>query len=341
MIGIIIIYGFVLVLVSWGVRIAKISPIIKKNTEFKPVTFIIPFKDEARRIQPLIQSFNTSEWRRDFEVIFVDDHSSDETIDILLADLDIPFRLLKLNETSGKKAAIIHGVSNANHHQIHTLDADTSFGPSLLQNISQLSPSDLTILPVQLSGKSLLQQLNKIEFQWLQSFTFAFAKLKKPILCNGANLSFSKTAFLETLAQRSDFNLASGDDVFLLRAIKENSGKINSNSSLDLAVQTPAPDSLKDLISQRKRWIKKLINVPVILGVLGYAIYHALPFYCLLNLNDNLLWSVPLILKIIAEWILSRQFTMRQLVLIILHQFYYPIYGLVLVVFLPFKSTWK
>ncbi|MFK8038332.1 MAG: glycosyltransferase [Crocinitomicaceae bacterium] len=341
MIEIIIIYGLVFALAIWLVGLAKTSSNATDNIESKSMTFIIPFKNEAKRIQPLVQSFNNSQWNKNLEVIFVDDHSTDDTVNILLTDLDIPFRLLSLKDTSGKKAAIVYGVSNASHEQIHTLDADVIFNYDFLINISKLPMADLTILPVQLSGKSIFQSLNKIEFQWLQTFTFALTKFKKPILCNGANLSFSKTAFLETMPLRSDFNQASGDDVYLLKAIKSNGGEINSNSNLNLIIRTAAPNNFTNLISQRKRWVKKVLNVPAILLLSVYIIYHALPFYCLINLSVSSLWLLPLVIKIFTEWVLSKQFTFKQLLILILHQVYYVIYGIVLLISLFFKVSWK
>jgi len=341
-ISIIAIYALLLVL---AVVLVKLIQSTKSDTEtgqIQPVAFIIPFKNEAERIHLLIQSFNKSNWHSGFEVIFVDDHSIDNSIDILLADLDIPYRILKLKETSGKKAAILYGISNTAHEQIHTLDADIAFKADFLISIGQLPKTDLTILPVTLSGNSVFQNLNKIEFQWLQTFTFSLAKLNRLVLCNGANLSFSKTTFLETLPQRSDFSKASGDDMYLLQAIKQNKGNVASNISPNLVVQTHAPNNFKNLISQRKRWIKKVMTgPPAIILLILYIFYHVLPFYGLFNLSNDVLWILPLLLKIIAEWILSRQYSIKQLVTVIFHQVYYPIYGFMLLLSLPFKTKWK
>ncbi len=306
-----------------------------------PTSFIIPFKNEAKRIELLVQSLNQSDWSNYFEIIFVDDHSTDSTIDHILETLDVPFKLVKLKETIGKKMAIAYGVQKASHQSIHTLDADVAFEPDYLNSICSLPNSDLTILPVQLSGTRLFQQLNAIEFQWLQTFTFALAKLKQPTLCNGANLTFSRSAFLASLESRTDFNQASGDDTFLLTAIRKSKGKINAFNYSKFNVRTEAPITFKGLISQRKRWIKKVLNLPAILILSIYAIYHLFPIYGLINLRVSLLWLLPLVLKIIAEWILSRQLTIKQLFFIILHQIYYPVYGLVLLISLPFKSIWK
>lgn len=341
MIGVIAIYAgcfiFVMVLV-------KLSHPVNSSLETKQtesVTFIIPFKNETTRIHHLIQSFNRAKWQSNFEVIFVDDHSTDNTVELLLNDLDISFRILNLNTTFGKKAAIIYGVLNATNEHIHTLDADTAFEQDFLTNISCLPKADLTILPVHLSGNSLLQKLNKIEFQWLQTVTFALAKLKRPVLCNGANLSFSKTAFLNVLPQRTDFDKISGDDVYLLQAVQNVSGNIKYDSSPGLLICTPAPKRFKDLIKQRQRWIKKVINIPAFILTLLYICYHIIPFYSLFNLQDSTLWLLPILIKILLEWLFCRQYSLKQCIIVITHQVYYPIYGFFLLFSLPFKMKWK
>ena len=179
-------------------RIHEQGTHVKSN----PVSFIIPFKNEGQRLSPIIDAFNNAEWHEHFEVIFIDDHSDDSSYQKLLSKLDIPYRILRLRKTVGKKNAIAFGVQQATYEHIHTMDADVYFDAKYLFNISCLPANDLTILPVNLTGNSIFQKLNSVEFQWLQTITFSLARLKQPLLCNGANLSFTKSAFLNALKIR-------------------------------------------------------------------------------------------------------------------------------------------
>ncbi|MFK8045597.1 MAG: glycosyltransferase [Crocinitomicaceae bacterium] len=340
MIVVIVIYLSLLIAAIFLLALSKSTSKTKLGAA-KSVTVIIPFKNEAKRIQPLIASLNQSDFSDQIELIFVDDHSTDDTVNLILQSLDLPFRLLKLKETSGKKSAIAYGIQNATHEPIHTIDADVSFASDYLSNISKLPLSDLTILPVKLSGSSLFQQLNAIEFQWLQTFTFSLAKLKNPTLCNGANLSFSKSAFIKSLKTRTDFAEPSGDDIYLLEAVKKSAGNIIAFNDVRLEVQTPAPASFSSLISQRKRWIQKVLNGSAVVLILLYLLYNAVPFLALFKTDESLFWFLPLILKITVEFVLSNRLTIKQFLLTILHQVYYPIYGLTLLLSLPFKGKWK
>ena len=341
MIWLSIIYGSLLIISIYMIRLTSSQKIDLEIRTTKPVSFIIPYKNEVKRIESIIDSLNSADWHADIEIIFIDDHSTDESTSILLSDLDIPFRILKLRDNFGKKQAIAYGVMHASHQQIHTLDADIAFRKDFLLNICKLPNADLTILPVQLIANSLFQNLNSLEFQWLQTFTFAFAQLKKPVLCNGANLSFNKRAFINSLATRVDFNIPSGDDIYLLDAIQKNGGQINAYHFAKLSVETEAPSNFKNLISQRKRWIKKTISLPVLVLLLIYILYHALPFYALLHVSLHLMCLVPIVFKILAEWILSQKLSIRQFLIVVLHQLYYPIYGIALLISLPFKGRWK
>jgi len=340
MIVAVIIYLFLLIGALYLISLSKLTSNFESKSA-KNVSFIIPFKNEALRLQPLIQSLNKAKWSQHIEVIFVDDHSTDRSVQLILDTVDIPFRLIRSREEKGKKTAITLGVLNATHDDIHTLDADVQFEKNFLINCTQLPNSDLTILPVELNGPTIFQKLNALEFQWLQTFTFSLTKLKKPTICNGANLSFSKKAFLNALDIRTDFNEPSGDDTYLLAAIKHNKGKITAFNSSNLLVKTDAPNGLKNLISQRKRWIRKVLNISSFAVLLVYIFYHLFPILFLLKLNESVLWLAPFILKVAIEFILSNRFSLKQFLLTVLHQFYYPFYGLILIIYLPFKVDWR
>ncbi len=316
---------------------ARINPLTEKT---KGLTVVIPYKNEMLRIKPLVNSLNGADIPDDIEFIFVDDHSEDKTAEFLLSELDIRFRLLRLRTTGGKKQAIKYAVRKANYKQILTLDADVNFKPDFFRKISSLPLADLTILPVKMVGKTLFQKLNVIEFKWLQTITYLSARFNKPVLCNGANLKFSKAKFLETEKVRKDDHILSGDDIFLLQAIQNSEGYINAFENTDLAVSTDAPGTIKDLLNQRIRWISKLNSFSGIIGVVIILSSNIFLLYALLQLNQSAIWLVPVLLKIGSEWLGTHSITIGTLVLVILHQLYYPLYGLGMLIYWPFKRNW-
>jgi len=81
--------------------------------------------------------------------------------------------------------------------------------------------------------------------------------INHPVMCNGANLAFKKSVFLEL---DNPFNLeySSGDDVFLLHSMKKvDANKIHFLKSADATVVTQAAKNIKSLFKQRNRWVSK------------------------------------------------------------------------------------
>jgi len=79
---------------------------------------------------------------------------------------------------------------------------------------------------------------------------------KFPIMCNGANLVFSRRIWDKAQNRLVDTE-ASGDDIFLLHYIKEIKGSVVYFKDIDGFVETLAADTLHTFYNQRKRWTSK------------------------------------------------------------------------------------
>jgi hypothetical protein len=118
--------------------------------------------------------------------------------------------------------------------------------------------SEMIICPVELEGgKGFFQRFQELEFLSLQGITAGTAFAGRPVMCNGANLAFTKEAY-----NRHSFDLhdeiISGDDVFLLHAIKSEPGnKIMWLESDEARVITNTSATVLSFLRQRSRWISK------------------------------------------------------------------------------------
>ncbi len=138
--------------------------------------------------------------------------------------------------------------------------------------------------------------------------------LKKPILCNGANLAYKKEAFLEVEGFSENNHIASGDDIFILEKINTNyPGKVHFLKSEEAIVTTFPEKEWPSLIEQRIRWASKtskqnnfiskclgllvfLANLMVVIGAI----------YCIMNM---ILFSVYLpivLLKVLLDFIVLK-----------------------------------
>lgn len=98
------------------------------------VSFVIPAKNEQGNVGPLISEIvEATPAGIDFEIIYVDDGSTDNTVTELhetrLA-LGINLRVIQHQSSMGQSTAIMTGVQNAKNDRIITLDADGQNDPA-------------------------------------------------------------------------------------------------------------------------------------------------------------------------------------------------------------------
>ncbi|MDZ7635565.1 MAG: hypothetical protein U5L72_14490 [Bacteroidales bacterium] len=94
------------------------------------------------------------------------------------------------------------------------------------------------------------------EFSALQSVTEAAVIAGHPVMCNAANLSFRREIYLKHAGELVG-ELPSGDDMFLLHAVKRAGGKISHAGSSAAAVETAGAVTAAALLRQRARWASK------------------------------------------------------------------------------------
>ncbi len=242
------------------------------HKEHQAVSFsvIIPARNEAMHIMQLLILLRNQQYpKAQYEVIVVDDHSSDATASIVERKIASGFltnvRLLKadqLNGKAGKKNALSLGIKNAANRWIITVDADCIMGRHWLESlagfIEQQQP-DMVIGQVAVApAKSLFSQMQALEFMSLMCTTAGASAIGKPIMCNGANLAFRKDYFEKVGGYEGNEDYASGDDVFLLHKFKKMQGaRISFLKSHGGLVYTRASSSLKEFFRQRGRWAGK------------------------------------------------------------------------------------
>ena len=120
--------------------------------------------------------------------------------------------------------------------------------------------SGLVILPLKMESESdepsLLEKLQIAEYAAIQELTMRTAKAGHAVMCSGANLIVRREAWL---ACEPDLHpeIPSGDDMFLLEAMKKRGYKIAVIDEPDFtAVVHPAP-TWRAFFRQRMRWAGK------------------------------------------------------------------------------------
>ena len=102
------------------------------------LSVIIPTYNEKDNITPLVERIHQTLAGRDYEIIFVDDNSTDGTIEIAegLATR-YPVKLFIRREEKGLATAVIHGIKQASGNIIGVMDADLQHPPEVLPRLLQ------------------------------------------------------------------------------------------------------------------------------------------------------------------------------------------------------------
>jgi dolichol-phosphate mannosyltransferase len=96
------------------------------------LSVVVPVCNEAENVEPLAREIHAALQGRDYEMIFIDDGSTDETAVILFRlKLELTtLRLLRHSFRSGQSAAVASGVRAARAPWVATLDGDGQNDPA-------------------------------------------------------------------------------------------------------------------------------------------------------------------------------------------------------------------
>lgn len=254
---------FVFILPSIGFIGKILSKRSEENIELN-VSIIIPFRNEVEAIEELCVSLNKLNYPREkFEVIFIDDDSSDNSLSILdQFDKDIDFNIIQNAAHLGKKASILEGISQAKYNYIFTTDADCKLPEDIL---SQLAIEDDLSIGVTLKTTekwNIIGNLQEVESLMLGGITLSSSFLDIPMLASGANLAYKKSVIEETKPYADNMDLNSGDDMFLLKAAQQNNLKIGSRAGSP--VTTVVEKDWNTYVSQSARWAGKNNRVKLV-----------------------------------------------------------------------------
>jgi cellulose synthase/poly-beta-1,6-N-acetylglucosamine synthase-like glycosyltransferase len=268
---------FLLLLIAYGFLIDyyrrgwnAIPEVHSRNEQFRNVhvSLVIPVRNEARNVRQLFDAVLSQNYPAGLlEVIFVDDHSEDGTWETISA-FTATCSLLKIqlpDEVSGKKAAVAAGIARASGELIVTTDADCRFSAkwiSSLVNGYVATNAKFIAAPVKMiSGKNFIGIFQSLDFLTLQAITGASVFKKFHTLCNGANIAYTKDAFVDVNGFSGIDTIPSGDDMLLMYKIyRQYPADVHYLKNRDAIVETPAEPSLKRFFNQRIRWASKAVH---------------------------------------------------------------------------------
>lgn len=308
-IGLLVIYSILILYYKAGWHEVKLF-LPEDQEPAIQISVIIAARNEEENIGNLLASIESQAYPKQlFEVIVVDDHSTDNTRGAVKK-----FEFVKLIQlqsdsiNSYKKKAIETGIAAASGDLIVTTDADCVVRENWLKTIAAFKKETGAVFiaaPVAMENRqSLLQIFQSLDFLVLQGITAASVRKRIHNMCNGANLAYERKVFFDVNGFTGIDHIASGDDMLLMQKIAQRfPGKVSYLLSKEAIVTTQAAKTWKEFFSQRIRWASKATtyNEAKILSVL-FLVYF---FNCsLLALfiagfwTHNLWWGLIAILAV-------------------------------------------
>jgi len=357
------IYLLVLVYLTKGWAALK-RPVINTDGFTTKVTIMIAARNEAEKIHLTIEDILAQNYPKHLtEIIIVDDHSTDNTSQIISSYANRGVQLLQLKEdkplNSYKKKAIADAINLSTGELMVATDADCRMGSKWLSSIvgyyEKYNPVMISSPVRYFEEKSLFERMQTLEFCYLIGIGAAFIGNGRASTCNGANLAYRKDVFYEVGGFKGIDDLASGDDELLLQKVAERfPGKIGFLKLYDAVVFTHAKATLTEFLQQRRRWAsksvkykdKKVVALAVCIWLFNVSLLvnACLSFY---DVNFFKLFTLQFLLKYVFElaflFPISTFFKRQRLVMLLIiiipvHVIYFIYVGLI---GNTSKYTWK
>jgi len=328
----IIVYITAILLACYAILIHLYRTWFRKLKHFKAGTFdpatsftvIIPARNEEAAIADCILSILQNNYPSIlFEVMVIDDHSTDRTPQIVeeLAKIYNNLKLIRLADelkgkqlNSYKKKAIEIAISYATKDWIVTTDADCEVTRFWLQNFDAYIQTEQPVFvaaPVMFKNTGTFVGIFQcLDFISLQGITAASVSAGFHSMCNGANLAYKKASFYEVGGFKGIDNIASGDDMLLMHKMHIKYPKrIGYLFSKEATVITDPMHDWKSFFNQRIRWASKAEAYDDfrIKGVLLFVyslnfLLLLLPVLAIWNINILWYWLALVMLKTFSEF---------------------------------------
>jgi len=242
----------------------------QRPSSYRPsVSVVVPARNEEAVIGETLASLLAQDYPPDrFEIVVVDDRSTDGTADVVrdagahAANLCL-VRQTRVDPTrSPKKQALAGGVRAAKGEVIMMTDADCFHHPQWISGAIERMKREVGMVVGQARfalppDAPLWQRMQALDFRAQGLCAAGLVAAGRPLTCSGASLAVRRVAFEAVKGYEGVDHYTSGDDELLMAKIAATEWRIAATSGEAAVVMTRPPTSLKDLWNQRLRWASK------------------------------------------------------------------------------------
>jgi glycosyltransferase involved in cell wall biosynthesis len=297
-ITVLIIYcGFICYLLV-GTLLHSAATSIKTPGKFPGVSVVIPFRNEAKNLESLLNSLESQLYNGNYEVILVNDGSTDYYEQLTAPRRwRIPVRAIqsRFSETrrlTRKQQALDTGIKEALHDWIAFTDADIVLSPIWLESL--MRPA-ITGAELVFGHTAILSEKTSDAFTWFQKFQLetlfaaahAFNNAGLTGSCMGNNLLISRKSYME-IGGFEALGCSIVEDMALMRAFRKRHLRTSSTEPFYATATTLPAVTLNDYFQQLRRWthggfrdnhLLKTANILLSLQnvILVMALFHVVP----------------------------------------------------------------
>jgi|SRR5450432_2577517 hopene-associated glycosyltransferase HpnB len=213
--------------------------------EFPDVDIIVPARDEAHTIAPVIRSLLAQDYAGRFQVVLVDDNSTDGTGALAgeAANLTVITLQSKPKEWSGKLWALAQGVAASRAPLLLFTDADIVHDPRHLSSlVAKLLQSRLGLVSemVRLNCASLAERALIPAFVYFFQMLYPFNQVNDPrsrVAAAAGGTVLMRREILQRIGGIDAIKQSLIDDVALARAVKASSSIFLGHSGLAVSIR--------------------------------------------------------------------------------------------------------
>jgi cellulose synthase/poly-beta-1,6-N-acetylglucosamine synthase-like glycosyltransferase len=293
----------------------KKQPLYKSNLK---LSIIVAAKNEENNITALLYSLGNLNYpKENYEVIFVDDSSTDKTystIQSLISGKD-NYQLFRADQKrlEGKKGALTIGIENAKYNFIVITDADCKPEVNWLKSIASKLDAGYDfvfgVAPIE-SGKKLIEKLSAFENFRNTFLTISAVGLNVPYSASARSFAFRKSSFERTGGYSNTTETISGDDDLLIREAVKNKMLIGTLIDPEAFVYSEAPKAFDEYLKQKKRHLQTSYHyLPKQKMFLGF--WHFINLISLFTVFLTLIspiFMLPFAVKLIYDFFITTKF---------------------------------
>tara|TARA_B100001094_G_scaffold285162_1_gene299125 strand:- start:2312 stop:3427 length:1116 start_codon:yes stop_codon:yes gene_type:complete len=369
MIFILFIYISYFIFILWLVQGMK-NIVSKQNYHNEDIfiSIVIAIKNEGNNLEDLLNSLNSQTLSKNkFEIIFIDNQSTDKSLKILkkykdkIENLNYYKSGVPLINWDKKIFSLSKGIELAKGNVILHTDGDCipseNWAKSFYESFGN-PKTGVVISRTPLKGIGFWGKILELENLYQDIFGATGISHNLFFTCNGRSLGYRKRYFDEVGGYDKISNIIGGDDDLLIhKIINEVHCEVKYLIDPKSSVYSITPKTFKSFFNQRVRYASKIFHlyrmyfvskeIKIIMPFL--FIVNLLSFYSLMSLSyqANLFLIIFILIKMIADYmllyffqdILNKKVNLTYFsILSLLHPFYIVIFPLIS----PFKKImWK